>query len=644
MLHLIYKKLKKQKILLLTTSFLALPTLIVSCSDPLQEHLQELEKISKSIASDISKSLVPPQGSYNPKTADPQKGSPILEDNSEIITNSVLGFNGQKKNPKVAKNRFDVNKNYTEEIVDAHFLSDKPGGTGKYGLLPYWYYLQSIPKYLEKNNYIINNKYNKEEYLKRLEYFHAKIRKYQNDNLLEYTTTTESGKGHVEVWKQGLRNQYQKFIRSNDKDKNNENELNIPLPGDLKDADKVKLKDFDKNDYFPIIKPELDKYNAQIPEEMKYNVVFDFLLGNQRLWPSAVDDTVYGANGELDQARLFRDDLYIEKNYNPSTPEKLWYELGWFMLRPQRIINSANTARDVLANIYRIEKYLFELTNQNKNINDQLISSMVGSIKRFIDAFSDFLTPSNHLSLRKDLIFNIDISNNADDQSLISDFIEYYNQKIVPIIWRNNLKQQNANKITPLTKHLKDLKDDRFFNKYLAPLLPKIKELKDEEDIKNDQSIAEDKKGEAIKGAKKAGIKAWSNWLKTYQEKYGINFKPDPEIDQEYFDYSSLYPVPTPESTETSPSRTLDSPSNTVENTQQIPEQTEVIREESEPQRGTVESQSEPVENTSPSNTEQPNNIEETTEVINEKSEPQRETVESQSEPVSRLSEPQGLN
>ncbi|WP_069096853.1 hypothetical protein [Mesomycoplasma ovipneumoniae] len=612
MLHLIYKKLKKQKILLLTTSFLSLPILLVSCSD----HHQEIQKR-------ISKSLVPPQGTYNPKTADPQKGSPILEENSDIITNSVLGFNGQKKNPKVAKNRFDVTKNYTEEIPKASFILDN-GGTGKYGLLPYWYYLQSIPKYLEKNNYIINNKYNKEEHLKRLEYFYTKIRDYRNRNLIEYTSSTADGKGEVEVWKQGLRNQYKKFIRSNDKDK--QNELNIPLPADLEDGDKVDPSSIETDKYFPIIKPELDKYNAQIPDkEVKSLVVFDFLLGNQRIWPAAVDNVVYGADDGLDQARLFRDDLYIEKGYKPSTPEKLWYELGWFMLRPQRIISSANAARDVLEKIYDIEKYLFDLTDKNKTIDEQFATT---SIRNFVNSLAKFLTPKHFLSLRKDLVFNIDISNNADDQSLISDFIEYYNQKLVPIIWRFNLKHPGDKPIKYLTKLLKDLKDDRFFNKYLAPYLPEINDLKTEEDIKNDQSIPEDKKEEAIKGAKKAGIKAWGIWLKNYQEKYGINFKPDPEIDQEYFDYSSLYPVPTPsvptpESTETAPSSTLDSPSSTLDNTQQIPEQTEVINEESEPQRATVESQSEPVENTSSSNTQQPNNIQQKTEVIDEESEPQ---------------------
>ncbi|MFU0909344.1 hypothetical protein [Mesomycoplasma ovipneumoniae] len=606
MLHLIYKKLKKQKILLLTTSFLALPALIVSCTDPHQESPKN-----------ISKSPTPGQGNNgagqgntnpgnnNPKTVNPEKGNPILEENSDIITNSVLGFNGQKKNPKVAKNRFDVFKNYTEEISKASFILDN-GGTGKYGLLPYWYFLQSIPKYLENKGYINNNKYNKEEYLKRLEYFYTKIRDYRNRNLIEYTSSTASGKGEVEVWKQGLRNQYREFLKPKD------GGLNIPLPDDLKDDDKVDPRNkFALDNYFSIIKPELDKSNAQIPNDtrIKRGVVFDFLLANERIWPSVVDNVIYGAYKALDQARLFRDDYYIEKGYKPSELEKLWYELGWFMLRPQRIISSANAARNVLESVYQIEKYLFGLTNQNKNI-DEPFSPVAHSIYNFINSLANFLTPEHHLSLRKDLVFNIDISNNTDDQSLISDFIEYYNQKIVPIIWRINLKQNDdRHKIKPLTKKIKDFKDDRkasYFNTYLKPLLPEIKELTDEEDIKNDQTLSDETKEQARQEARKAGIKAWGIWLKNYQEKYGINFKPDPEIDQEYFDYSSsLSSVAKPEPTEST------SPSNTLENTQQIPEQTEVINEESEPQ-------SELVENTSLSNTQQPNNIQQKTEQIKE--------------------------
>ncbi|UVO15552.1 hypothetical protein KW512_01590 [Mesomycoplasma ovipneumoniae] len=572
MLHLIYKKLKKQKILLLTTSFLVLPTLIVSCTDPHQESPKNISKSPGSGQGDTNPGNTNPDPieRNNPKTADPQKGSPILEDNSEIITNSVLGFNGQKKNPKVAKNRFDVTKNYTEEIPKASFILDN-GGTGKYGLLPYWYYLQSIPKYLEKNNYIINNKYNREEYLKRLEYFNTEIRDYWSRNLVDYKAGGK--RGEVQVWKQGLANQYKQFLKKNDKEKDDNN---IILPVDLTDDDKIDLsKNFDDDKYFSIIKFELDKYNAQVPDEMKYNVVFDFLLANQRAWPSTVDKLVYGAKNKLDEARLFRDDLYIEKGYKPSQPERLWYELGWFMLRPQRIISSAGIAQEVLGSVYQIEKNLFKLTNKNKNIGEQLSSSMVRPITNFIEALANFLTPKHHLGLRKDLIFNIDISNNADDQSLISDFIEYYNQKLVPIIWKNNLKQQNtALKIIPLTKHLKDLKDDYFFNKYLAPYLPEIKELTSEEDIKNDQTLDEEAKTKAIEEAKKAGIKAWKDWLKTYQDKYSIQFKEEPGIDNEDFDHESLSSVAKPDPSQSASS---DSTETTTVGSEETQEETEAL-------------------------------------------------------------------
>ncbi|MDW2835852.1 hypothetical protein R7U59_03175 [Mesomycoplasma ovipneumoniae] len=544
MLHLIYKKLKKNKILLLSSSFLALPTLVVSCIHPYQE-----------IQKQISKSLVPPQGSYNPKTANPEKGSPILEENSEIISNSVLGFNGQKKNPKVAKNRFDVSKNYTEEIVDASFLS------GKYGLLPYWYFLQSIPKYLENKGFG-TRQYNKEEYLKRLEYFYNKIRKYRNDNLVDYKSPQDGGA--VEVWRQGLVNQHNKMWNN----KNKDNKENVPLPNDLGETDKVDPERINVDDYLPIIKPELDRYNAQIPSDgkIKHGVVFDFLLANERIWPSSLDKKPLSKDESKDDvARYFRDEYYIKKGYKPSEPEKLWYELGWFMLRVQRIISSANAGRNVLEEIRNVEKWFFELTDSNKDIGDQF-GSIINTFDNFTKSLAEFLKYKHHLNLRKDLVFNIDISNNQDDQSLISDFIEYYNQKIAPIIWRNNLKATD-NKILTLTKRLKeDPRDENYFNKYLKPFLPEIKDLREVEDIKNDQTLSEETREKAIEGAKKAGIKEWGIWLKNYQDKYGIKFKPDNEIDNEFFDESSLASVPRPDRINTQ---------QTAEQTEQPQEQTE---------------------------------------------------------------------
>ncbi|MDW2892165.1 hypothetical protein [Mesomycoplasma ovipneumoniae] len=549
MLHLIYKKLKKNKVLLLSTSFLALPTLLISCIHPYQEFQKQ-----------ISKSLVPPQGSYNPKTANPEKGSPILEENSEIISNSVLGFNGQKKNPKEAKNRFDVAKNYTEEIPDASFVS------GKYGLLPYWYFLQSIPKFLENKGFGARQ-YNKEEYLKRLDYFYGKIREYFNRNLVDYQSP--GVEGEVEVWKQGLQNDLRKRIKPKDGEKD------IPLPEDLTDKDKIKYPEAVRaRDYLEIIKPELDRYNTQIPNNntIQNAIAFDFLLANERIWPSQVDKVPLSNDDRswYDTARYFRDDYYIEKGYKPSEPEKLWYELGWFMLRVQRIISSANAATNVLEKIQAIEKYLFDLTDPSKEIDYQIVSKL-SIVEQFTTALAKFLTPENHLNLRKDLVFNIDISNNQDDQSLISDFIEYYNQKIAPIIWRNNLKTTD-NKIPTLTKFLKSRRDDYYFNKYLKPLLPEIKDLRDEEDIKNDQTLTEEQREKAIEGAKKAGIKAWGIWLKNYQDKYGIKFKPsDDGIDNEDFDHESLSSVVRPDRLQ----------SNSSNNTQQAPQQAQEQTESS---------------------------------------------------------------
>ncbi|WP_236607968.1 hypothetical protein [Mesomycoplasma hyopneumoniae] len=517
---------KKQKILLLSTSFLALPTLLVSCIHP----YQQLQK-------QISKSLVPKQGNYNPKNAQPEKGSPILEENSEIISNSVLGFNGQKKNPKEAKNRFNLATNYTEEIPEASFIPNK-GGTGKYGLLPYWYFLQSIPKYLENKGFT-TQKYNKEEYLKRLEYFYEKIRGYFNRNLVDYQSP--GLQGEVEVWKQGLRNQYKTFAEKMKANPEYDKNEDLTDKHKIVDPSLIRVQTF-----LPIIKSELDRYQTQIPndETIKYGIVFDFLLANERIWPSSVDRVPLSSDElKYDIARSFRDDYYIKKNYKPSTPEKLWYELGWFMLRTQRIISSANAARSILEGIYVIEKQLFELTDKEKEIDYQLVDK-ISTVSNVTSVLARFLTPKHHLNLRKDLVFNIDISNNQDDQSLISDFIDYYNQKIAPIIWRINSKRKDK-KIPTLTKLLKIRQDDYYFNTYLAPLLPKINDLPTEEDAEIDKKYSEDLQEKARQGAKKAGKKAWGIWLKNYQEKYGITFKADPEIDNEDFDESSLS-VPKP--------------------------------------------------------------------------------------------------
>ncbi|WP_230861148.1 hypothetical protein [Mycoplasma sp. 'Moose RK'] len=555
MLHLIYKKLKKQKILLLSTSFSLAPTLLVSCFQPYQEMQKH-----------ISKSLVPTPGSYNPKSANPVAGNPILEENSDTITNSVLGFNGQKKNPKEAKNRFNVEKNYTEEIPEASFIPNK-GGTGKYGLLPYWYFLQSIPEYLKKKGFN-TYKYNKEEYLKRLDYFYEKIRGYYNRNLVDYQSP--GVQGEVEVWKQGLRKSYEDFIKKmNGKSTYDFNE-------DLTDKDKVSgLNDIRIENFWPIIRPELDKYKAKIDEnddDQKNRIIFDFLLANERMWPAFADENGEYINGNRtdkwkNTARYFRDDYYIKTRYKPSDPEKLWYELGWFMLRPQRIISSANKARSILESIWEIEKQFFELNDKNIEPAKLLAGKLANPIRSFTNILENFLKPHNHLNLRKDLVFNIDASNNQDDQSLIADFIDYYNQKIAPIIWRINLTAPKLDTLTNL------IHDNSYFNTYLQPLLPKIQDLPTQEDAKIGNNYSEELKEKARQGAKKAGQKAWGQWLKNYQDKYGIQFKADPEIDNEYYDESNSSVVK-PEKTKEIEKEKLTK--ETKETKEELPKETKV--------------------------------------------------------------------
>ncbi|MDW2891234.1 hypothetical protein R7X07_02005, partial [Mesomycoplasma ovipneumoniae] len=96
--------------------------------------------------------------------------------------------------------------------------------------------------------------------------------------------------------------------------------------------------------------------------------------------------------------------------------------------------------------------------------------------------------------------------------------------------------------------------------------LPEIKDLRDEEDIEIDQTLSSETKEKAIEGVKKAGIKEWGIWLKTYKDKYGIQFKPsDDGIDNEDFDHESSSSVITPDRSQ----------SNSSNNTQQAPQQTQ---------------------------------------------------------------------
>nr|WP_318026024.1 hypothetical protein [Mesomycoplasma hyopneumoniae] len=523
----IYKKVKKQKkLLLLTASFPLVSALFISCFQPYQE-------IQKS----ISKSLVPVSKNTEEKNIPSPSWNSLdstIQENSEIITNSVLGFNGQKKNPTSPKNQFELDKNYTEEIPNASFLPEN-GGTGRYGLLPYWYFFRSIPKYLENKGFS-SYQYNRDEYVKRLDYFYEKLREYLSRNF------PGGLNDQVDIWKEMLTSEYKKSMKFMGADPVKS------FPEDLGENDKISWNNIYTDEFFPLIKPELERNGVktdQLDENQKKLITFDFLLANERIWPSSVDEWgKFKKNDWKNDVRYFRDDYYYKKNYQPSNIEKTWYELGWFFLRVQRIYTGIKSARNVLENIWNFEKNLFELNDNTKTFDQQSKVKIQNSVELIVNSLSNFFLPHNHLNLRSDLVFNIDSSNNQDDQSLISDLILYYNEKVAPIIWRINSKRKDK-KIATLTEELKDLHSDYYFNTYLAPLLPKIEDLPTEEDAQIDKKYSEDLQEKARQGAKKAGKKAWGIWLKNYQEKYGITFKADPEIDNEDFDESSLS-VPKP--------------------------------------------------------------------------------------------------
>ncbi|MCN0158500.1 hypothetical protein M2A18_04365, partial [Mesomycoplasma ovipneumoniae] len=67
--------------------------------------------------------------------------------------------------------------------------------------------------------------------------------------------------GEAEVWKQGLRNQFEKSREAQ------KSKLNFSSQEDLTDKDKVDVKKINVKNYLEIIKPELDRYNAQIPDD-----------------------------------------------------------------------------------------------------------------------------------------------------------------------------------------------------------------------------------------------------------------------------------------------------------------------------------------------------------------------------------------
>ncbi|VEU66810.1 Uncharacterised protein (plasmid) [Mesomycoplasma conjunctivae] len=116
------------------------PFAFVSCIEPYVE-----------IRKEINRQLLPqsrPEVNLN-NTDEPSKSNiadPTIEDvSNNLVNNSRLSLNGRKKNPKIPQNKFNPDKNYLTEFKDASFQKGE-----KYGLMNYWYFLQSTPYILEK--------------------------------------------------------------------------------------------------------------------------------------------------------------------------------------------------------------------------------------------------------------------------------------------------------------------------------------------------------------------------------------------------------------------------------------------------------------------------------------------------------------
>ncbi|MHA0312375.1 hypothetical protein ACXYWI_03810, partial [Mesomycoplasma ovipneumoniae] len=135
----------KSKLKYLLILGLSSPLFLISCIDP---YTEVRKNITETLLPKGSKSSVNTQGKEQDKTEQTISvpGSELNQTYSEIINDSLLGFNGIKKNPKSPQNLYSKDKNYVTEIGDASFISSP---NNKYGLSNYWFYYKSLPFMLE---------------------------------------------------------------------------------------------------------------------------------------------------------------------------------------------------------------------------------------------------------------------------------------------------------------------------------------------------------------------------------------------------------------------------------------------------------------------------------------------------------------
>lgn len=483
----------KSKIKYLLIFGLSSPLFLISCIDP---YTEVRKSMTESLLPRGSKSSVNSQVKKQDKNQQTKKvlGSELESTYSDIINDSVLGLNGYKKNPKSPQNLYSKEKNYLTEIGDASFI---PSPDNKYGLSNYWFYYKSLPFMLEKDNIRKGSTNFKDEYLKKVSYLEEKIKKYLWENLAPYNSNK-----NFDAW-EGIM-----------KDFNKQTGLKDPQKG----FDQTVYSYPELNKYWPIVQKELPENERENKTStQKRMLVHDFMFGNAFAKPGHMDfykntEKLVSADNKSEQIwnyiRYFRDDYYRQIGYKPTQTERHWYSLLELVQRVQRNYTGQYAAGELIQSLTEFEKDLFNINDKTKPLKEQIENNIKEKLTDIFNKYIAFFLPSAHSSLRKDLVFNIDLGQNVDMQSLAADLIKVYNQKIAPIIWKYNSEVTETEKISPLVNAL----DKVFLNEYVYPLMGGIKF----EDL--DDKKTEDGKLNPL------SLKKWEEWKDSYKELYGWQY------------------------------------------------------------------------------------------------------------------------
>ncbi|WNM14777.1 hypothetical protein [Mesomycoplasma ovipneumoniae] len=185
----------------------------------------------------------------------------------------------------------------------------------------------------------------------------------------------------------------------------------------------------------------------------KQMLVHDFMFGNAFASPRHMD--LYLKSEKLvsnkteriwNYIRYFRDDYYRETNYKPSPTERHWYSLLELIQRIQRNYNGQYAAAELMKTLSKLEQRLFNINDKTKFLKDQFDDNLKSIFLDIFRKYQIFFLPDSHTSLRKDLVFNIDLGQNVHMQSLAADLIKVYNSKIAPLIWKYNSEASDTEK------------------------------------------------------------------------------------------------------------------------------------------------------------------------------------------------------